>query len=241
LIVTGGHFVKMAASYNLNCTSTLFQLFMRLSKTTTISILTIFLILVCDQTLKLFIKSHFELGHDVQIFGWFHIYFIENNGMAFGMELFGKLFLSLFRIGAGIFLVYYLRKIIKRQLPTGYIVSISLIFAGAVGNLLDSMFYGLLFSDSMGQVAQFMPESGGYASLFYGKVVDMLYFPLIEGNFPDWFPVWGGEDFIFFRPVFNIADSAVSVGVVLILLFYRRYLSDNELENQTDLKPEEKA
>jgi Lipoprotein signal peptidase len=231
----------MAASYNLNCTSTLFQLFMRLSKTTTISILTIFLILVCDQTLKLFIKSHFELGHDVQIFGWFHIYFIENNGMAFGMELFGKLFLSLFRIGAGIFLVYYLRKIIKRQLPTGYIVSISLIFAGAVGNLLDSMFYGLLFSDSMGQVAQFMPESGGYASLFYGKVVDMLYFPLIEGNFPDWFPVWGGEDFIFFRPVFNIADSAVSVGVVLILLFYRRYLSDNELENQTDLKPEEKA
>jgi len=103
LIVTGGHFVKMAASYNLNCTSTLFQLFMRLSKTTTISILTIFLILVCDQTLKLFIKSHFELGHDVQIFGWFHIYFIENNGMAFGMELFGKLFLSLFRIGAGNF------------------------------------------------------------------------------------------------------------------------------------------
>ncbi len=214
---------------------------MRLSKTTTISILTIFLILLCDQTLKLFIKAHFELGHDVQIFSWFHIYFIENNGMAFGMELFGKLFLSLFRIGAGIFLVYYLRKIIKRQLPTGYIISISLIFAGAVGNLLDSMFYGLLFSDSMGQVAQFMPESGGYASLFYGRVVDMLYFPLIEGHFPDWLPVWGGEDFIFFRPVFNIADSAVSVGVVLILLFYRRYLSDNEVSDRDGLKAEEKA
>jgi signal peptidase II len=161
--------------------------------------------------------------------------------MAFGMELIGKLFLSLFRIGAGIFLVYYLRKIIKRQLPTGYIVSISLIFAGAVGNLLDSMFYGLLFSDSMGQVAQFMPESGGYASLFYGKVVDMLYFPLIEGNFPDWFPVWGGEEFIFFRPVFNIADSAVSVGVVLILLFYRRYLSDNEIKSPVEQKPEVNA
>jgi signal peptidase II len=214
---------------------------MQLSKTAKISVLTVSLILLCDQTLKLFIKSHYPLGYDYQIFGWFHIYFIENNGMAFGMELIGKLFLSLFRIGAGIFLVYYLRKIIKRQLPTGYIVSISLIFAGAVGNLLDSMFYGLLFSDSMGQVAQFMPESGGYASLFYGKVVDMLYFPLIEGNFPDWFPVWGGEEFIFFRPVFNIADSAVSVGVVLILLFYRRYLSDNEIKSPVEQKPEVNA
>lgn len=214
---------------------------MQLSKTAKFSILTIFLILLCDQTLKLFIKSHFELGHDIQIFGWFHIYFIENNGMAFGMELIGKLFLSLFRIGAGIFLIYYLRKIIQRQLPTGYIISISLILAGAIGNLLDCMFYGLMFSDSMGQVAQFMPESGGYASLFYGRVVDMLYFPLIEGNFPNWFPIWGGQDFIFFRPVFNIADSAVSVGVVLILLFYRRYLSDNEVKKPVENQPETQA
>jgi signal peptidase II len=214
---------------------------MQLSKTAKFSILTIFLILLCDQTLKLFIKSHYELGHDIQIFGWFHIYFIENNGMAFGMELIGKLFLSLFRIGAGIFLIYYLRKIIQRQLPTGYIISISLILAGAIGNLFDCMFYGLLFSDSMGHVAQFMPESGGYASLFYGRVVDMLYFPLIEGNFPDWFPIWGGQDFIFFRPVFNIADSAVSVGVVLILLFYRRYLSDNEVKKPVETQPDTQA
>ena len=214
---------------------------MQLSRTTKISILTVFVILLCDQTLKLFIKSHFELGHDIQIFSWFHIYFIENNGMAFGMELIGKLFLSLFRIGAGIFLIYYLHKIIQRQLPTGYIISISLILAGAIGNLLDCMFYGLMFSDSLGHVAQFMPESGGYAPLFYGRVVDMLYFPLIEGHFPDWFPLWGGEDFIFFRPVFNIADSSVSVGVVLILLFYRQYLSDNEGKKQTELQPEEKA
>jgi signal peptidase II len=214
---------------------------MQLSKTAKISILTVLLILLCDQTLKLFIKSHYPIGHDYAIFSWFHIYFIENNGMAFGMELFGKLFLSLFRIAAGIFLVYYLRKIIQRQLPTGYIISISLILAGAIGNLLDSMFYGLLFSDSMGQVAQFMPEGGGYASLFYGKVVDMLYFPLIEGHFPDWLPVWGGEDFIFFRPIFNIADSAVSVGVVLILLFYRHYLSDNENKKDTVPQSENKA
>jgi Lipoprotein signal peptidase len=214
---------------------------MQLSKTAKISILTVLLILLCDQTLKLFIKSHFELGHDIQIFSWFHIYFIENNGMAFGMELIGKLFLSLFRIGAGIFLIYYLRKIIQRQLPTGYIISISLILAGAIGNLFDCMFYGLLFSDSMGHVAQFMPESGGYAPLFYGRVVDMLYFPLIEGNFPDWFPIWGGQDFIFFRPVFNIADSAVSVGVVLILLFYRRYLSDNEVKKQVETQPDSQA
>jgi signal peptidase II len=191
------------------------------------SILTVLLVLFCDQTVKLFIKSHYALGYDYPVFSWFHIYFIENNGMAFGMELFGKLFLSLFRIGAGIFLIYYLSKIIKRNLPTGYVISISLILAGAIGNLLDSMFYGLLFSDSMGQVAQFLPDSGGYASLFYGRVVDMLYFPLIQGHFPSWLPIWGGEDFIFFRPIFNIADSAVSVGVALILLFYRNQLSDN--------------
>lgn len=205
------------------------------------SILTVLLVLICDQTVKLFIKSHYAIGYDYPVFSWFHIYFIENNGMAFGMELFGKLFLSLFRIGAGIFLVYYLRKIIQRNLPTGYIVSISLILAGAIGNLLDSMFYGLLFSDSMGQVAQFLPDSGGYAGLFYGRVVDMLYFPLIQGHFPVWMPIWGGEDFIFFRPIFNIADSAVSVGVALILLFYRNQLSDQSKQKTEDKQSIEKV
>lgn len=214
---------------------------MQLSKTAKLSLLVIGIVLLADQTLKLYIKSHFPIGYDYEIFSWFHIYFIENNGMAFGMELIGKLFLSLFRIGAAIFLIYYLRKIIKRQLPAGYILSISLIFAGAVGNLLDSMFYGIFFSDSMGQVAEFLPATGGYASLFYGKVVDMFYFPLIEGHFPSWVPVWGGEDFIFFRPVFNVADSAVSVGVVLILLFYREYLSEHKPDASESTQTENKA
>jgi len=192
------------------------------------SIITVFLVLVADQSLKFFVKLHFPLGYDHPIFPWFHIYFIENNGMAFGMELFGKLFLSLFRIAAAAFLIYYLNKIIKRHDPVGYVVAISLILAGAIGNLLDSAFYGLIFSDSASGIAQLFPVGGGYASLFYGKVVDMLYFPLIQGHFPSWIPFWGGEDFIFFRPIFNIADSAVTVGVLIILIFYRRFLSDNK-------------
>jgi len=204
------------------------------NKLAKISVLTVLLILIFDQTLKIFIKMHYPIGYDYTIFSWFHIYFIENPGMAFGMELIGKLFLSLFRIAAGVFLIYYLCKIIKRKLPAGYVISISLILAGAIGNLLDSVFYGLLFSDSMGQVASFLPAGGGYAPVFYGKVVDMLYFPLIQGHFPSWFPVWGGEDFIFFRPIFNIADSAVTVGVVLILLFYRRFLSEKSTKALPD-------
>ena len=211
---------------------------MNFPKAAKISVLVIGLVLIADQALKLYIKSHFPLGYDYQIFPWFHINFIENNGMAFGMELFGKLFLSLFRIGAGIFLIHYLRKIIKRQLPIGYIVSISLIFAGAVGNLLDSMFYGLLFSDSMGQVASFLPVGGGYAPIFYGKVVDMLYFPLFQGHYPDWIPFIGGNEFFFFHYIFNIADSAVTVGVLLILFFYRQYLSDHEADKQVRPEPE---
>jgi signal peptidase II len=199
-----------------------------MSSLTKKSILTVLLVLVADQCLKFYIKLHYPLGYDHPIFSWFHIYFIENNGMAFGMELFGKLFLSLFRIAASVFLIYYIAKIIKRNYSAGYIVAISLILAGAIGNLLDSMFYGLFFSDSVNGIAQWLPIGGGYASLFYGRVVDMLYFPLIQGHFPSWLPIWGGEDFIFFRPIFNIADSSVSVGVFIILLFYRSYLSDNK-------------
>jgi len=203
------------------------------------SILTVFLVLIADQFLKFYIKLHYPLGYDHPIFSWFHLYFIENNGMAFGMELFGKLFLSLFRIAASVFLIYYITKIIKRNYPTGYVVAISLILAGAIGNLLDSMFYGLLFSDSTISIAQWLPAGGGYASLFYGRVVDMLYFPLIQGHFPSWIPIWGGQDFIFFRPIFNLADSSVSVGVFIILLFYRRYLSDTNEQKEIQAKEKE--
>jgi signal peptidase II len=154
--------------------------------------------------------------------------------MAFGMEFagdFGKISLSLFRIVAVIGISWYLYSLIKKGCPNGVIISLSLIIAGAMGNILDSAFYGLIFSESYFQLAQLFPEGGGYASFLHGRVVDMLYFPLIEGTFPTWFPFWGGENFIFFRPVFNIADSSITIGVLIILLFQRKYFS----------KPEKKA
>ena len=184
------------------------------------SILLIFLILFIDQAVKIYIKLHFALGEQVDVFGWFKIYFIENNGMAFGMEIIGKLFLTLFRIVAVGALAYYIHILIKRQVKTGYILTISLVLAGAAGNILDSVFYGIIFSASeyLGPVATLFPDGGGYASLFYGKVVDMLYFPLIKN---------GAGETIFFSPIFNIADSAISVAVGIILLFYRKELNDS--------------
>jgi len=184
------------------------------------SILLIFLILFIDQAVKIYIKLHFALGEQVDVFGWFKIYFIENNGMAFGMEIIGKLFLTLFRIVAVGALAYYIHILIKRQVKTGYILTISLVLAGAAGNILDSVFYGVIFSASeyLGPVATLFPDGGGYASLFYGKVVDMLYFPLIKN---------GAGETIFFSPIFNIADSAISVAVGIILLFYRKELNDS--------------
>lgn len=164
------------------------------------------------------------LGQEFHLSGnWFIIHFTENNGMAFGMELLqgpaGKLFLSLFRIFAVIGIGAWLYTLIKRKANARLITSISLIFAGAMGNILDSIFYGKIFSSSEYQIASFLPAKGGYASFLHGKVVDMFYFPLIESHFPQWFPLWGGEDFVFFRPVFNIADSSISIGVFLILIF----------------------
>jgi len=188
------------------------------------SFLLIFLILFVDQAIKIYIKLHFALGDHVNVLNWFQIYFIENNGMAFGMELIGKLFLTLFRIIAVVALGYYIYILIKKQFRSGYILTISLVLAGAAGNIIDSVFYGLFFNDSNGQIATFLPEGGGYASLFHGKVVDMLYFPIIRNSV--------GET-VFFSPVFNIADSAISVAVVIILIFYRKELNDS-LESKKD-------
>lgn len=158
---------------------------------------------------------------------WFFIHFIENPGMAFGLEFggdWGKLALSLFRIGAIIMIGIFLYKLIKKNAPSGLIISIALILAGAFGNIIDSAFYGIIFSESSYfETASMFPTEGGYASFLHGKVVDMLYFPLFDGHFPDWLPIWGGEYFQFFRPIFNIADSAISIGVFIILLNQKRF------------------
>jgi len=191
------------------------------------SVALIVVLLVLDQVLKIWIKTNMMLGEEFSVFGdWFLIHFIENNGMAFGMELegeWGKILLSLFRIVAVCGIGWYLYDICTKKAPIGLIMAISLIFAGAMGNIIDSAFYGMIFNDSYYQVATFMPEAGGYSSFLHGKVVDMLYFPLLEGRFPDWLPMWGGEHFVFFRPVFNVADSYITIGVAFILLFQRTY------------------
>ncbi len=186
-----------------------------------------------------------EYGDEIQIFGlnWALIHFVENNGMAFGLQLggdYGKLVLSLFRIVAVGFLIYYIRFLIKEKANFGLQLSFALILAGAVGNIIDSAFYGLIFSESSyhGGVAQLFPPEGGYGTFLHGKVVDMLYFPMIEGNFPEWFPIWGGNHFMFFKPVFNIADTAISVGVINILLFQRSFFSHKE---QSTLATQEAA
>ena len=201
-------------------------------------LLLIALVLVIDQAVKFWVKLNMTIGQDFHIIGdKFLIHFIENNGMAYGMEFggaFGKLFLTLFRIIAVIGIGYGLHYMVKNKYHRGFILNVALIFAGALGNIIDSAFYGLLFNEStFYETARLFPEGGGYASLFHGKVVDMLYFPLIQGNFPDWFPIWGGEDFLFFRPVFNVADSAISIGVVLILLFQKRYFKEEHIEKES--------
>lgn len=182
------------------------------------AILLILVVLLIDQISKIYIKLNFTIGEHVDVFNWFQIYFIENNGMAFGMEFGGKLFLTVFRIIAVCFLGYYLHLLIKRKVRTGYVLVISLLLAGAAGNIFDSVFYGVLFGESTYyDVAAFLPEGGGYAPFFHGKVVDMLYFPIIRNA--------AGET-LFFSPVFNIADSAITVAVFLILLFFRKEFND---------------
>lgn len=192
-------------------------------------------ILLIDQLSKFWIKLNMTLGQEYKIFSdWFIIHFTENNGMAFGLEFggeTGKLALSLFRIAAVIGIAYGLHHMIKNKYHRGFILNVALIFAGAVGNIIDSTFYGVLFSESTWfEKARLFPAEGGYSSFLHGKVVDMLYFPIIKGDFPSWLPIWGGEDFLFFRPVFNIADSAITLGVILILIYQKRYFKEEDIE-----------
>ncbi len=189
----------------------------------------IIIILLIDQISKIYIKTHFALGENNQVFSWFQILFVENNGMAWGTKLSdftslisdrtAKVILTIFRIVAIIGIGYWLINTIKNKGPKLLVLSISLIFAGAMGNIIDSVFYGLLFSDSIGQIAQFLPTEGGYDALLHGNVVDMLYFPIWKGFLPEWMPFMGGDYFTFFEPVFNIADMAISTGFIMLIVF----------------------
>lgn len=194
------------------------------------ALLLIFMILVADQILKIWVKTHMVIGQEIHLFGnWGLIHFIENNGMAFGMEMggkTGKLVLSIFRIIAIGGIGWYLIRLIDKKTNIALILSVSAILAGAVGNMIDSAFYGVIFSESYSQPASMFPNGGGYSSFLLGRVVDMFYFPVINTTWPDWSPFRPGESFVFFRPVFNIADSAITCGVIAIVLFQKRMFRD---------------
>lgn len=192
-------------------------------------------VLLVDQLIKIWVKTNMTLHEQIEILSWFKIVFIENNGMAYGMEIGSKLVLSLFRVVAISVLGYYIIGQVKRQARWGYLVCLSMIFAGAVGNLIDSMFYGLVFNASSEfYTSYFVPFGTGYASFLMGKVVDMFYFPIIDTYWPQWVPFVGGDHFIFFSPVFNFADACISVGVIVLLLFYRRELGTLSLKSSEE-------
>lgn len=191
----------------------------------------IVLVLLIDQISKIYIKTHFALNDEYVIASWFKILFVENEGMAWGTVIpgaYGKIILTLFRIIILPLIGYWLYDAVQKNASKILIVAVALIFAGAFGNIIDSIFYGLLFDSSAGQIASFMPESGGYGTFLHGKVVDMLYFPIWKGYLPEWLPIWGGDYFTFFNAVFNIADTAISTGVGLLLVFNKRAFANSE-------------
>jgi signal peptidase II len=195
----------------------------------------ILLVLLADQVLKFWVKTSFMLGESIPVAGnWFYLSFVENNGMAFGIEFggeFGKLFLSLFRIVVvGAMTWFLFKSASKFTLHPGLVTSFSFIVAGAIGNIIDSAFYGLIFNDSFGQVATLFPPDGGYESFLHGHVVDMFYFPIIESTFPDWLPFWGGEHFIFFSPVFNLADASITFGAGIFLIYQKHFFNEKPKE-----------
>ena len=205
------------------------------------AVLVVFAVLLIDQIIKIWVKTSMTLHESIHVTDWFYITFIENNGMAFGMQLGSKIVLSLFRIVAISALGYYIWLEVKRKAKTGYLVCLSLVLAGAAGNLIDCMFYGLVFNASSPYyLSYFVPFGTGYAPFLMGKVVDMFYFPLIETEWPTWMPFVGGEHFVFFSPVFNFADSCISVSVVWLLLFYRQEISRMSFSKVID-KPKDQA
>ena len=179
-----------------------------------------------DQAVKVWVKTHMALHESRRVTDWFYITFIENNGMAFGMEFFDKLFLTGFRIVATAFLAYYITRLIRKGVGWGYLVCMAFIMTGAAGNIIDCLFYGLIFNDpAWPQVAQFVPFGSGYSTWFYGRVVDMFSFPIVEWTWPSWLPFIGGQRYLFFSYIFNVADACISCGVIALLLFYRKTLS----------------
>ena len=200
-----------------------------------LSALIVIAVLVIDQIIKIWVKTNMFWHESIKITDWFYIYFTENNGMAFGMEIFNKFFLTGFRIIAAIAITYLLIQYVKKNYKTGFLVCVSLILAGAVGNIIDCVLYGEIFSESThSTLATLVPFGEGYSEWFYGKVVDMFYFPLIETDWPEWVPFVGGEHFIFFSPIFNFADAAISCGIIALILFYSKYL--NQIMEQSQKK-----
>lgn len=197
-------------------------------------------VIILDQILKIWVKTHFYLNEDLEITSWFHLHFIENNGMAFGMEFGPKIFLTIFRLVLAAGLIWVLVRIkAMAAVKTGFLVCLALIIAGAIGNIIDCVFYGVIFNNPMPpEVAQMFPPGGGYTTLFHGRVVDMLYFPLFSFTWPGWMPGVGGQEFLFFQPVFNLADAAISCGMIAVLIFYPRQLtlSSSDTSDSSDEK-----
>lgn len=204
-----------------------------------VACLIVLLILVIDQIIKIEVKTGMFLHESIRVTDWFFIYFIENEGMAYGMTFINKLVLTLFRVLAVIVIGIYLYRQIRKGARWGYVVCLAMLLAGAGGNIIDCLCYGQVFSASTNDaIAHFVPWGDGYAPVFYGKVVDMFYFPIIDTYLPDWLPIWGGDHFIFFSPIFNFADSCISVSVVALLLFFRRELGGTSASDSKEEKEE---